>query len=264
MPFWTDPKEPIEVQPLPVDRFERAVFLRNGLIAESTGGAMNGEHYKALRKEFLTDPRTKPLLPHFMTSCLTTGDFWEFIKAESGKYAERRTYLRDQFAGLLAQLEATAPAPVEHISEGLRAFEADAVNETWTRALARAQSEPDGAITMARALLETVCLHILEDHKIEPPTHGDLPKLYREVSEVLNIAPALHTEQVFKQILGGAAGVVEGLGALRNRLGDAHGKGRKPAKPAPRHARLAVNLAGSVALFLTETALANKAAPRVD
>ena len=59
-----------------------------------------------------------------------------------------------------------------------------------------------------------------------------------------------HTEKVFRQVLGGCTAVVEGLGSLRNKLGDAHGKGRLPVKPAPRHAELAVNLAGAMATFL--------------
>ena len=56
-----------------------------------------------------------------------------------------------------------------------------------------------------------------------------------------------------KQILGGVSSVVNGLGALRNRLGDAHGKGKSQVRPAQRHAQLAVNLAGATALFLIET-----------
>jgi len=47
--------------------------------------------------------------------------------------------------------------------------------------------------------------------------------------------------------------VVEGFGALRNKLSDPHGKGPKGAKPDTRHADLAVNLAGSMAMFLIET-----------
>jgi hypothetical protein len=47
--------------------------------------------------------------------------------------------------------------------------------------------------------------------------------------------------------------VVEGLGALRNRLSDAHGQGKRPVKPASRHAELAVNLAGATAVFLAAT-----------
>ena len=47
--------------------------------------------------------------------------------------------------------------------------------------------------------------------------------------------------------------MVEGLGAFRNREGDAHGRGRLNVKPLSRHAALAVNLAGSLASFLIET-----------
>ncbi len=62
-----------------------------------------------------------------------------------------------------------------------------------------------------------------------------------------------HTERVFKQILGGCQAVIEGLGSLRNRLSDAHGKGKAGVKPAPCHAELAVNLAGAMATFLIAT-----------
>jgi hypothetical protein len=40
---------------------------------------------------------------------------------------------------------------------------------------------------------------------------------------------------------------------LENRLGDAHGQGKRPLKPLPRHAELAVNMAGSMASFLLAT-----------
>jgi hypothetical protein len=46
---------------------------------------------------------------------------------------------------------------------------------------------------------------------------------------------------------------VDGLANLRNRLGDAHGQGKRPVKPLPRHAELAVNMAGSIASFLLAT-----------
>lgn len=59
-------------------------------------------------------------------------------------------------------------------------------------------------------------------------------------------------------ILGGCSAVVNGLGTLRNKLGDAHGQGKIPVTPAARHAELAVNLAGSLALFLVSTHKASK------
>jgi hypothetical protein len=50
--------------------------------------------------------------------------------------------------------------------------------------------------------------------------------------------------------------LVNGIGTLRNRLSDSHGRGGKPVKPSPRHASLAVNTAGAIATFLVETHLA--------
>ena len=78
-------------------------------------------------------------------------------------------------------------------------------------------------------------------------------ELYRLTGKELNLAPDQHTEEVFKRILGGVASIVNSLGTLRNRLGDAHGHGKGVIRPSQRHAELAVNLAGSVALFLVET-----------
>jgi len=70
------------------------------------------------------------------------------------------------------------------------------------------------------------------------------------VSKELNLAPSQHTEQTFKQILGGCSSIIEGLGSLRNKVGDAHGQGKINFKPSPRHAELAVNLAGTMSVFL--------------
>jgi hypothetical protein len=44
--------------------------------------------------------------------------------------------------------------------------------------------------------------------------------------------------------------VVNGLVTLRNKLGEAPGKGKLPVRHAARHAELAVNLAGALFLFL--------------
>ena len=48
--------------------------------------------------------------------------------------------------------------------------------------------------------------------------------------------------------------LVNGLGTLRNRLSDSHGRGGKiPVKPSQRHVSLAVNMAGALAAFIVET-----------
>ncbi|MDP6642843.1 MAG: abortive infection family protein [Rhodospirillales bacterium] len=77
--------------------------------------------------------------------------------------------------------------------------------------------------------------------------------MYGNTAKLMSLAPSQHTEEVFKAILGGCHTVVQNLGTLRNKLGDAHARGGKPVKPSQRHAALAVNLAGSMAIFLVET-----------
>jgi hypothetical protein len=111
----------------------------------------------------------------------------------------------------------------------------------------------------ARTLLETVCKHILEKTGAGYSDKDDLPTLYRATAAQLNIAPSQHTEDIFKQILGGITSVVAGLGALRNRISDSHGQGPKPVRPLPRHAQLGVNLSGALATYLIETWIAKEA-----
>jgi hypothetical protein len=84
-------------------------------------------------------------------------------------------------------------------------------------------------------------------------TNIELSELYKMTAKELNLSPDQHNEPIFKQILGGCSGIVNGLGTLRNKYGDAHGSSPITVKPKPRHAELAVNLAGTMALFLIST-----------
>jgi len=146
------------------------------------------------------------------------------------------------------------------ISAALVAFDPTDVHSRWEEALHSRQVNPQRAITLSRTLLEDVCKWVLTQ-AAEPFDDGaDLPLLYRRMAKVLNLAPDDHTEQVFKQILSGCNSVVTGLGTLRNKLGDAHSIGPVRARPLPRHAELAVNLAGAMATFLVATWEAKRSA----
>jgi hypothetical protein len=152
-------------------------------------------------------------------------------------------------------LERASPADAA-ISATLESFDRESVWKAWIKALDRRSSDPEGAITSARTLLESVCKLILEkNQKTYSPT-ADLPALYYAAAEVLTLAPSQHTEETLKRMLGGCQQVVNTLGELRNRVGDAHGAGSQPPQPTARHASLAVNLAGAMAMFLVETGAA--------
>lgn len=235
---------------------ERAESLMRILIARATGGNDDDNKlYKVLRAYFISHSTLNPMLPAFVRTARDLTQFWGFIKYEFPSYAERRDFLYDAFTPLLNHLEGTNTKPSDNsITEGLKTHTEDHVKLIWDKALTRRNDDPEGAITSARALLEAVCKHILDEAGIEyDKDKTELPDLYKMTAKELNIAPSQHTAEIFKQILGGVGSVVNGLGALRNKLGDAHGKGKAQVKPLPRHAQLAVNLAGATALFLIET-----------
>ncbi len=133
-------------------------------------------------------------------------------------------------------------------------FDRPHIQEIWDKALARRRDEPSGAITLARTLLESVCKQILEEGGTPYDERRDqLPELYDKTVATLEIAPTADTAQSFTNILEGCRLVVVGIGTMRNKIGDAHGKGTLGGIPAWRHADFAVNLAGTTATYLLAT-----------
>lgn len=153
------------------------------------------------------------------------------------------------------RLEGSNTTPGDKVaSDALETFDVVGVHSVWGKAIARRSTDPDGAITVARTLLETVIKRILDECGETYSDKDDLPKLYATVAKLLNLAPNQHTEEPIKAILGGALNLVNGIGTLRNHLSDSHGHGGKlRIRPSPRHASLAVNTAGAIATFLVET-----------
>jgi hypothetical protein len=224
------------------------------LVSRATGGPGEDIEYKKLRRELTTSPRVAKALPRFVHVCRDLMEFWSFIKSKFATYADRREYLRNEFDPLLSILESESRTPSDAaITATVRAISSNFIQEAWQKALERRATDAEGAITAARTLLESVCKHILDAASATYDDAADLPKLYSLTAKQLNLSPSQHTEQLFKQILGGCQTVVEGLGAMRNRHSDAHGKGISGTKPAPRHAELAVNLSGTMATFLLQT-----------
>ncbi|MFI3219968.1 MAG: abortive infection family protein [Methylococcales bacterium] len=240
---------------------EKAEALQNIVISRATGGTDNDEQaYKALRDYFIKGSAYNELLPAFIRTNRDLSQFWQFIKHKFDNYAERRAYIWEEFSPLLSHLEGKGTRPIDtNASILLKAFNEENVHAVWQKALERRTTDPEGAITIARTLLETTCKHILDANNVSYDVDKiELHDLYKLTSIELNLSTSQHTEVAFKQILGGCTSIVNGLGTLRNRLGDAHGKDKKHVKPAPRHAELAVNIARAMAVFFVSTWLEKK------
>ena len=240
---------------LPESALERVKIMEEILIAASTGGDIDDDTYTVLRRELMHDHEIRSMVPDFVLNYRNLDAFWPYIKNAAPSYSERRQLIRTAFNPLVDHLEDVHRTPGDLvIFDTIESLDAEHIHSLWAKALARRQADPDGAITLARTLLEAVTKHILDDLSIDYRDKEDLPSLYGKVAHALSLAPNQHSEEPIKAILGGIMNLVNGLGTLRNRLSDSHGRGRKLAvRPSARHASLAVNAAGSVAAFLVET-----------
>ena len=240
--------------------YERADALVYLLIDRATGGPDDEDGFQVLRRYFSGHPKFAESVPQWFRSKRSLNQFWHFIKNRYSTYAERREYLWNEFEPLLGACELGEKITSEtEISDVLEKFDSVTVARTWRHMIQGVQENPEGAITKSRSLIESVCKHILDHYGIDyNDSNVEFSVLYKKTAKELNLSPDQHSEQVFKQILGSCSGVVSGLGSLRNKLGDAHGKGKCSVKPSPRHAKLAVNLAGAFAQFLVETYIFRK------
>ncbi len=166
-----------QMEDFPETQFEQAEMLKNILIGRATGAFPSEDHYKALRQGFIEDASTKSLLPGFVRTCRSLPKFWGYIKGVSGSYQRRRDHIYPAFQPLLDFLEGNGRTPADAtISDALQSFDAEGIHAVWEKALARRQSDPEGAITSARTLLETVCKRILDEAGKPYTDTEDLPR----------------------------------------------------------------------------------------
>ncbi|RQW71839.1 hypothetical protein EBB56_05325 [Halomonas sp. YLB-10] len=85
--------------------FDKVSYLANVLTARATGMASDSSEYEALRKDLLSNPAIAPHLPSLVRQHRNLDSFWGFIQPKFPTYAERRTYLSEQFTHLLDALE---------------------------------------------------------------------------------------------------------------------------------------------------------------
>ena len=237
------------------ERIDRVLQLQNIMRARATHKHQPGEEddYVFIRESIMQDPDVKQRLPQAVRVCRSLDHFWEFIKPRYSSYAERREYLQRVFEPLLQYIEDESSNPVDELlGDVLQEFSAEAVQNMWGKAIERREADPAAAITLARSLIESVCKHIMNEAGED---QGNPDQLYRRTTALMNLAPNKQSEEPFRQLLGACNTIVGSLYAIRNRFGDAHGRSSSDTIPLPRHAELAVNVAGSLAVFLVRTNL---------
>lgn len=242
----------MNIDPKLITEFEQFYTMLNKTISGYTIPEFRDarKHYYSLRAVILSNDELRLRMPQFILDCHTLDDFSGFIKTKGGNTKERRIYLNEELESANAFLYSISATPGDKvISEALSHREF--LIETWEKALQRRAIDSDGAITSARTLLETTFKYILDEKGLKTSYDKDtkLPELCYKASNAISIHPQSTTDDQLKKLFGSYISVVGALGELRNAQGDAHGRSESDIKPERKIAALAVNLAGSIALF---------------
>ncbi|WP_447878653.1 abortive infection family protein [Serratia fonticola] len=139
------------------------------------------------------------------------------------------------------------------LQEAIKKRNIPAVEMEFSRALENLHSEPREAVSAACNILESTFKIYIADEKITPPTKQDLQSLWKVVRDSLGMDTKSIEDEDLKRILSGLYSITDGIGALRTHASSAHGAGRKIYNLKPRHARLAINSAHTLTMFILES-----------
>lgn len=135
---------------------------------------------------------------------------------------------------------------------------AEYVTQQITRMEGAVVSDPELAIGTAKEFVETMCKTILSECGESVSSKVKLPQLVGQVRAKLELLPESIPEkakgaETIKALLGNLGTVAQSLAELRSLYGSGHGKEARVKGLQPRHARLAVGAACTLAVFLFET-----------
>lgn len=138
------------------------------------------------------------------------------------------------------------------------AVDSSYVSQQITRMEAALENDPALAIGTAKELVETCCRTVLEDRSVAIGKTIELSELVKLTAKTLALTPDDIPEkakavETIRRLLSNLASITTALAELRNHYGTGHGKGAKTRGLQPRHARLAVGAASTLAMFLIAT-----------
>ncbi len=144
-------------------------------------------------------------------------------------------------------------APSKSLSDLIKGRDIPSIESEFNRALENVNSDPREAVSAACNILESIFKVYIADEKLPAPQKQDLQGVWKVVKSDLGFDTKLVQDDDLKRVLSGILSIVDGIGAFRTHASSAHGQGRKIYNLKPRHARLAIHSAHTIALFVLET-----------
>ena len=183
--------------------------------------------------------------------------FNDNLKADNFEIVEKtRISDRPIFVG---RLKITGKDSIQKIGNEIKKIlNAEYVSQQINLMESSIEVAPHISIGLAKELIETCCKSIFDERNEHCDKDWDLGKLMKETTKLLRLTPSdipneTKAASSIKQILGSLSSVVQGIAEVRNEYGSGHGKDGKFKGLQPRHAKLAVGAASTLAIYLLET-----------
>lgn len=216
---------------------------------------MNGDDEILLR--FLAES-VHPVVRPDVTECQKLVQLYNSFLINDGFEIAERTRISGKPIYIGRNVGVVSLPGVDAAKESLTGSDIVYVTQQITRMEAAVLNDPGLAIGTAKELLETCCKTILSERGIEPPRNDDLGQLVKRTVRELKLTPKDIPDEAkavdtIRVLLSNLAAITNGIAALRNKYGTGHGKAASYKGLGPRHAKLAVGAASTLAVFLVET-----------
>ena len=183
--------------------------------------------------------------------------FNQYLKVDGYEIVERTKISNKPVFAARLQMP-SAPKALESVKETFNRADANYILLQITRMEAAIDEDPTLAIGTAKELVETCCKTIMAEREIEIEGSPDLPHLIKQTTKTLALTPDDIPEnakaaKIIRRLLSNLATITQGIAELRNHYGTDHGALATRKGLQPRHAKLAVGAASTLAIFLLET-----------
>ena len=141
---------------------------------------------------------------------------------------------------------------IKSLNDHLKAGDYSSIEKEFERAVENIGSDPHASITAACSIIEATLKFYIEIYDLVLPSKLNVIPLWQVVKSHLglNKDPQLAGDQ--SKVLTGLSSIIDAVGAFRSHIGSAHGRGSSPPGIVVAEARLFVNSAHTIVIFLMD------------
>ena len=163
--------------------------------------------------------------------------------------------------GKILPSKSLSPAIIT-LSDLIKNRNVESINREFDRALENLNTNPLEAISSACNILESILKAYISEKGLELPNTQILRELWKVVKEDFKFGLSKLGQDDLQKINSGITSIIDGIASIRTHESSAHGGGPESYIPEVRQARLVVNAAHSLAVYILETWEAQDSLPQ--